>query len=121
MDGKSLGKIQSDFFVQHQFLGQQGLYKLFTLNFSVKYENAKKGIATVSIIDDGKYLVYVIGNSTIRGTHFSTESVFTNMCKEIGFKFEKKFSRPYYSYRMSTKRNIQSNKINEDIFLIFKK
>ena len=51
---KSLGKIQSDFFVQHQFLGQQGLYKLFTLNFSVKYENAKKGIATVSIIDDGK-------------------------------------------------------------------
>jgi hypothetical protein len=50
----SLGKIQNNFFVQHRFLGQQGLYKLFTLNFSVEYENAKKGIATVSIIDDGK-------------------------------------------------------------------
>jgi len=73
------------------------------------------------ILKKDKYLVYVIGNSTIKGTHFSTESVFINMCKEIGFKFEKKFSRPYYSYRMSTKRNIQSNKIKEDIFLIFKK
>ncbi|NQT80442.1 MAG: hypothetical protein HQ555_08655 [Candidatus Aminicenantes bacterium] len=73
------------------------------------------------ILKNGKYLVYVIGNSTIKGTHFSTENIFTNFCKEIGFKFEKKFSRPYYSYRMSTKRNIQSNKIKEDIFLIFKK
>lgn len=90
------------------------LYKYFHDMVKVTHECYR-------ILKNGKYLVYVIGNSTIKGTHFSTESVFTNMCKEIGFKFEKKFSRPYYSYRMSTKRNIQSNKIKEDIFLIFKK
>ncbi|MDH3348638.1 MAG: hypothetical protein OEM02_11150 [Desulfobulbaceae bacterium] len=51
---KSLGKIESGFFIQHQFFGQQGLYKLFMLNFSVKYENAEKGIMNISIIDNGK-------------------------------------------------------------------
>jgi hypothetical protein len=32
---QSLGDIQSGFYVQHQFMGEQGLYKYFTLNYSV--------------------------------------------------------------------------------------
>lgn len=51
---QNLGNIQSGFYVQHQYLGQQGLYKFFTLNYSVKYEKAQKGVATVTVIDDGK-------------------------------------------------------------------
>ena len=51
---QSLGEIKSGFYVQHQFMGQQGLYKFFTLNFSVKYEKAQKGITTVTVVDDGK-------------------------------------------------------------------
>ncbi len=51
---KSLGDIQNGFYVQHQFLGQLGLYKFFALNFSIKYEKAQKGIATITVIDDGK-------------------------------------------------------------------
>lgn len=51
---QSLGVIKSGFFVQYQSLGKQGLYKLFMLNFSVKYEKAEKGFSTVTIIDDGK-------------------------------------------------------------------
>ncbi|MCI5115155.1 MAG: hypothetical protein D3920_03090 [Candidatus Electrothrix sp. AW2] len=56
---ESLGKIESGFYVQHQFLGKQGLYKQFSLNFSVKYEKADKGYVTVTVIDDGKsYQIY---------------------------------------------------------------
>lgn len=51
---ESLGKMESGFYVQHQFVGKQGLYKFFSLNFSVKYEKADKGYATVIVIDDGK-------------------------------------------------------------------
>ncbi len=50
---QSLGEIKSGFFVQHQFLGQQGLYKIFMLNFSVKYANAEKGVAMITVIYDG--------------------------------------------------------------------
>ena len=50
---QSLGKIKSGFFVNHQFSGQQGLYKMFTLNYSVAYEKAEKGIVVVTVIDDG--------------------------------------------------------------------
>ena len=55
---QSLGGIISGFYVQHQFIGQQGLYKNYLLNYSVKYENAEKGVAIFSIIDDGK--TYII-------------------------------------------------------------
>lgn len=51
---QSLGAIKSGFFVQYQSMGKQGLYKLFMLNFSVKYEKAEKGFATVTVIDDGQ-------------------------------------------------------------------
>lgn len=51
---QSLGNIQNGFYIQHQYLGQQGLYKFFTLNYSVKYEKAQKGFITITVIDDGK-------------------------------------------------------------------
>lgn len=50
---QSLGKIENGFFVQHQFMGEQGIYRYFALNYSVKYENAEKGIVMVTVIDDG--------------------------------------------------------------------
>lgn len=58
---QNLGKIQKGFYVQHQFMGQQGPYKTFVLNFSVKYEKAPKGLATITVLDDGKsYQIYGI-------------------------------------------------------------
>ena len=51
---ENLGKLESGFYVQHQFVGQQGLYKFFTLNFSATYEKAKKGVVSITVIDDGK-------------------------------------------------------------------
>lgn len=57
----NLGGIENAFFVQHQFVGRLGLYKNFALNFSVKYEKAEKGIATITVIDDGSsFQVYGI-------------------------------------------------------------
>lgn len=50
---QSLGKIKSGFFVNYRFSGQQGMYKVFILNYSVIYEKAEKGIAVVTVIDDG--------------------------------------------------------------------
>jgi DNA modification methylase len=73
------------------------------------------------ILKQGKHLVYVIGNSTIKGSSFSTENIFIGICEEIGLKLEKRYVRPYYSYRMATKRNVHSNSIKEDIFLVFRK
>ena len=56
-----LGKIIDGFYVQHQFVGQQGLYKSFMLNFSARYEKADKGFINVTVIDDGEsYQIYGI-------------------------------------------------------------
>ncbi len=56
-----LGKMVDGFYVQHQFVGQQGLYKLFMLNYSMKFEKAEKGFLSVTVIDDGNnYQIYGI-------------------------------------------------------------
>lgn len=60
---QSLGAMESGFFVRHQFIGQEGIYKFFTLNFYVKYEKAEKGFASISVIDDGK--TYQIDSITL--------------------------------------------------------
>lgn len=58
---ENLGKIEEAFFVQHQFASRIGSYKTFALNFSVKYEKAEKGLATITVIDDGSsYQVYSV-------------------------------------------------------------
>lgn len=50
---EGLGKISNGFYVQHQYLGKQGLYRFFALNYSVQYEKAPKGFVTINVIDDG--------------------------------------------------------------------
>lgn len=67
------------------------------------------------------YIVYIVGNSTINRTQFHTDKVFQSICKNIGFIIEDILERPYYAYRMTRKRNIQSNTIKKDVFIIAKK
>lgn len=56
---EGLGGIGDGFYVQHQFSGKHGLYRLFTLTFSATFEKADKGYVSVTVIDDGKsYQIY---------------------------------------------------------------
>lgn len=50
----SLGAIESAEFVYHQFMGRSGMYKMFALYYSAKYEKADKGVLMISLIDNGK-------------------------------------------------------------------
>lgn len=50
---QNFGAIENGFFVQHQFIGKFGLYRTFALNFSVEFEEIERGIAAITIIDDG--------------------------------------------------------------------
>jgi DNA modification methylase len=68
-----------------------------------------------------KYLIYVVGNSTIMKTNFRVVEVFCGLCENSGFKIEQILERPYFSYRMPRVRNIQSNTIKSDIFIIARK
>jgi len=67
------------------------------------------------------HLIYVVGNSTVRGTHFHTTEVITRICKGLGFNIAEQLQRPYYAYRMSRKRNAQSNTIKADVFIVAEK
>jgi len=73
------------------------------------------------ILQPGGHLVIVIGNSTVRGTKFRTDEVFSGMCEGLGLNVTKRLERPYYAYRMSRKRNVQSNTIKADIFIVAEK
>jgi DNA modification methylase len=73
------------------------------------------------ILKPGGYLVYVIGNSTIKKTPLSTDKVFLHVAKECGFNIERTYERPYFVYRMARKRNTQSNTIKKDVFIISRK
>jgi DNA modification methylase len=73
------------------------------------------------ILKPDGYLIYVVGNSTVRKTTFQTSEVFKNICESMGFLIEKVLQRPYYVYRMSRKRNIQSNTVKSDFFIIARK
>lgn len=73
------------------------------------------------ILKPGGYLVYVVGNSTVKKTSFRTSEVFEKLCNSIGFEIERVLERPYYVYRMSRNRNVQSNNIKSDFFIIAKK
>ncbi len=69
----------------------------------------------------GGRLVYVIGNSTIKGTPFATDSVFLKICEGQRLRVEDVRSRPYYTYRMARKRNTHSNTIKHDTFIMVSK
>lgn len=73
------------------------------------------------ILKSDGYLIYVVGNSTVKKTCFRTSEVFQNICESVGFKVERSFERPYYVYRMSRKRNVQSNTVKSDFFIVAKK
>lgn len=70
---------------------------------------------------EGGYLIYIIGNSTIRKTKFKTSDFLIQICKNNGFHIEDVLERPYYAYRMARKRANHSNTIKSDIFIIAKK
>ena len=73
------------------------------------------------ILQPRGYLVYVVGNSTVRRTTFHTDQVFAGMCERVGLKLVQRLERPYYAYRMARKRNVQSNTIKADVFLVAQK
>lgn len=73
------------------------------------------------ILKPGGHLIYVIGNSTVKKTEFRTDHVFTEICRGVGFAIERMLERPYYAYRMTRKRNVQSNTIKADVFIIARK
>ena len=73
------------------------------------------------ILKPNGYLVYVVGNSTVKKTKFKTNEIFEILCKTVGFKIERILERPYYVYRMSRKRNVQSNTVKSDFFIVAKK
>lgn len=73
------------------------------------------------ILRPGGHLIYIIGNSTVRGTHFRTDEVLAGVCEGLGLKVVDRLERPYYAYRMSRKRNIQSSTIKADIFVVAQK
>lgn len=49
----SLGRIEEGFYIGHVFVGSQGLYKSFRIDYFAKYEKAERGGVTIHIIDDG--------------------------------------------------------------------
>ena len=73
------------------------------------------------ILKPNGYLIYVVGNSTVKKTCFQTSEVFKRICESVGLEVERSFERPYYVYRMSRKRNVQSNTVKSDFFIVAKK
>jgi len=73
------------------------------------------------ILKPNGYLIYVVGNSTVKKTTFHTNEIFRRICEKVGFDIEKILERPYYVYRMSRKRNVQSNTVKSDFFIVAKK
>ena len=73
------------------------------------------------ILEPNGYLIYIVGNSTVRRTSFLTNEVFETLCQSVGFEVERTFERPYYVYRMSRKRNSHSNTVKSDFFIIARK
>jgi DNA modification methylase len=90
------------------------LYRYFSDMYQVTRECFR-------ILKPGGHLVYVIGNSTIRKTPFKTAEVLAAICQEAGFRVDRTLERPYYAYRMMRKRNIQSNTIKADLFIVTRK
>jgi len=90
------------------------LYRYFSDLYTITQECTR-------VLQPGGHLIYVIGNSTVRGAHFRTDDVLAGICESTGLSVMSRMSRPYYAYRMSRKRNVQSNTIKADTFLIAQK
>jgi len=94
-------------------------YALITYNYFKDMKAVTQNL--FSYLKDGGKLVYVIGDSNIKKTDIKVHKIYKEICKYIGFTFDRQLERPYYMYRLARKRNIQSDVIKSDIFLIFEK
>jgi len=94
-------------------------YALVAYNYFKDMNSVTQNV--FSYLKEGGKLVYIVGNSNIKKTDIEVHKVYKEICKHAGFKFIKQLERPYYMYRMARKRNIQSDVIKSDIFLIFEK
>jgi site-specific DNA-methyltransferase (cytosine-N4-specific) len=94
-------------------------YALVTYNYFKDMKAVTQNLYTY--LKDGGKLVYIVGNSNIKNTTIKVHDVYKEICKYIGFRYIKQMERPYYMYRLARKRNVQSDIIESDIFLIFEK
>jgi len=94
-------------------------YALVAYNYFKDMKAVTKNL--FSYLKERGKLVYIIGNSNIKKTDIKVHEVYKEICKHTGFTFSKQLERPYYMYRLARKRNIQSDVIKSDIFLIFEK
>lgn len=69
----------------------------------------------------GGRFICIVGNSTVKGEEFDAAGLVSTLANNSDFRLERSFNRPYYAYRMARKRNIQSNTIKSDNFLVFKR
>jgi len=61
-----LGDIKSNYFVNHVYNGQQGLYRIFTLNYFAEFENAERGYISIQLItDDNGYQLFALNMNKI--------------------------------------------------------
>jgi len=122
-----LSKVTADSFAGIEF-AQHDLKKVLDVDRKcglVLYRYFKDMLAITKechrILKPNRYLIYVVGNSTVRKTALQTNEVFERLCQSVGFEVERTFERPYYVYRMSRKRNVHSNTVKSDFFIIARK
>ena len=75
----------------------------------------------VRVLKKNHYFVYVIGDSTLAKSQFSTATALTKMCENYGMKMIKIHKRPYFVRKMGSKRAAHSAITKSDVFLIMKK
>lgn len=73
------------------------------------------------ILKPGGHFVYIIGNSTLAKSHFSTSDALQRMGKLSGLDLVLVHSRPYYVRSMGNKRAAHSAVTKADVFILFRK
>jgi DNA modification methylase len=75
----------------------------------------------VRVLKKNHYFVYVIGDSTLGKSQFSTATALKKMCENYGMKLIKTHKRPYFARKMGSKRATYSAITKSDVFLVMKK
>lgn len=73
------------------------------------------------VLKTGGHFVYVIGNSTLAKSQFSTSEALQRMGKFCGLDLVLVHSRPYYARSMGHKRASHSAVTKSDVFILFRK
>lgn len=76
---------------------------------------------SIRVLKDGGYLVIIIGNNTVCGRSFDTQSYFTEYVLSQGLSLEFKLIDDIKSYGLMTKRNKTASRISSEWILVFKK